>query len=172
MATALAIAGVGATVGSAVIGSRASSKAADSARAGQDKAFDATSAAANSARNDVNSLFGKSADIRRQTFGDTADFLNQSIGRQIQPFQEGNMAAQEQVSSALPQINNAIMGNPVDFSGFAPKQISQPSDFTLDFSAFRKKAPVAAPAGQTGPTNQNLLQSLQIGRFGNLGDLR
>jgi hypothetical protein len=143
--------------------------AADKAAKGQQNALNASASATSSAEGSVRDLFGK-AQVQQDTgINNAMDFLNTSIGRQIQPFQQGNMAAQEQVSSALPQINNAIMGNPVDFSGFAPKQISQPSDFTLDFSAFRKQPAQATQTPQSNPNIQDLLQTLQIGRPGRAG---
>jgi hypothetical protein len=151
-ATGAAVAaGVGA-VGAATIGGIASNRAAGKAADGQNRALGASNQAADAARNDVNRLFGTADEQQQQGFTNAQDFLSGSIGRQIEPFQRGNMQAQEQVQRGLPQIQNAIMGNPVDTSGFMARPIGQPNDFNFDLSRFRQQP--AAQAQQ--PANPNV----------------
>jgi len=140
-----ALFGGAAAIGAAAIGARASGKAADAQGQGQQGALQAANVAANQARGEVNRLFGESNVSRDRGFTQAQDFLGGAIGNQIQPFQQGNMMAQEQVARGLPQIQNAIMGNPIDLSGFNARQIGQPSDFNIDLAQFRPQ-PTPAPA--------------------------
>ena len=137
-------------VGAAAIGGFASNRAAGKAADGQNRALAATDSAAGQARTDVNQLFGEANTQQQQGFTNAQDFLSGSIGRQIQPFQQGNMMAQEQVARGLPQIQNAILGNPVDLSGFNARQIGQPSEFNIDLAQFRPQ-PEATPAPAVAP---------------------
>ena len=158
-----------ASIGGALIGAKSSKDASKAATQGQENAQVANTQMANQARGDVSRLFGDASNVRGETFGNTMNFLNQSIGSQISPFQQGNMAAQNQVARGLPQIQNAIMGNPVDLSGFQAMQIGQPSDYALDLSAFQKKAP-ETPVNSGGfdlATIQDALKNLNIGIGGN-----
>ncbi len=117
------VASVVGTVAGAVFGSKSSSKAADAAVEGQDAALAATQAAAAQAREDVIPLFGQGKEDRRLATSAALKFLQDAIPKQIQPFQSGNVAAQEQLLRGLPQIQNAILGNKVDLSGFRPREI-------------------------------------------------
>lgn len=156
-----------ASIGGALIGAKSSKDASKAATQGQANAQVANTQMANQARGDVSRLFGDASKVRGETFGNTMDFLNQGIGSQITPFQQGNMAAQNQVARGLPQIQNAIMGNPVDLSGFQAMQIGQPSDYSLDLSAFRKKPTPANSSGFDLASIQDALKNLNIGIGGN-----
>lgn len=41
-------------------------------------------------------------------------------------FQQGNVGAQQALTSALPQIQNALLGAPTDFSALQPQQLQMP----------------------------------------------
>jgi len=45
-------------------------------------------------------------------------------------FQQGNVQAQQALIRGLPQMQNAIMGNPVDMSAFQAVQLQQPQGLT------------------------------------------
>ena len=137
MATALAV------VGSAVIGARASSKAAKSARSGQKEALRATTAATGQARGDITRLFGEAEESRGEAFGNVLDFISGAPSQQIAPFQRGNVLAQEQVGRGLTQVQRAILGQDVDLSGFQAKTVGAPESFDFDLSRFRQ--PEEAP---------------------------
>lgn len=127
------IVGAGLAAGaSSALSSRAQSKASKSLRSGQQGALSAAREATDQAKGDVNRLFGTAQDARAQGFSSAQDFLSQSIGKQVSPFQIGNTQAQEQISRGLPQIQNAILGRPVDLSGFKARQIGQPQDFNFE----------------------------------------
>ena len=143
MPTALAI------VGSAIIGGVASNRAASKAAAGQQQALAASTAGIDRARTDINRLFGDSASARERGFGNAMDFISGAPSQQIAPFQAGNMLAQQQVSRGLPQIQNALMGNPVDTSGFQSRSIGTPASYNFDLSKYKKPAKAASPAPYT-----------------------
>ena len=51
------------------------------------------------------------------------DIYNQTIPEQFNAFQQGNVGAQQQLVAGLPQMQNALMGLPVDYSVLQPQQI-------------------------------------------------
>lgn len=139
-----------ATVGAALIGSRASSKASKAATKGQDKALAATQAATAQARGDITDLFGRAGESREEGFGNVLDFISGAPSKQIQPFQTGNVLAQEQVGRGLTEIQKAILGQGVDLSGFKARSVGAPESFDFDLSRFRQP-PAAVPTGNTPP---------------------
>jgi len=52
--------------------------------------------------------------------------FGQSLPAQMDTFQQGNIGAQQAILSGLPQIQNALMGGNVDYSGFQPYQTQMP----------------------------------------------
>ena len=58
------------------------------------------------------------------------DILGQSIPQQFSTFQQGNVGAQQQQIGGLSQIQNALLGLPVDTSGFQPQTL----DFDTSFA--------------------------------------
>ena len=51
------------------------------------------------------------------------DVFSRGLPQQLGAFQQGGLQAQQTTAAALPQIQNAILGQPVDFSGFQPQQV-------------------------------------------------
>lgn len=152
------------------IGAVASSKASKSARKGQDQALAASSAGTAQARGDINRLFGSAQDTRQGAFSSAADFLGGNIGTQIQPFQQGNVAAQQQVQRGLPQTLNAILGQGVDLSGFQARQIGQPSDFNIASPFPQQAQPQPTSGFQLSPDQlQGIQDGLNNFRGGGLG---
>lgn len=69
-------------------------------------------------------LFSQAQEQRNLGFQGAADVLGQGAPAQISAFQQGNVGAQQALLSGLPQIQNAILGQPVDLSGLQPQTIS------------------------------------------------
>ncbi len=130
MATAIA------TVGAAVIGSRASSKASKAAQKGAERGQDILAQSRDRARQDVLRLFPQAQQAQTQGFQQAQDFLaGQVIPRQAEAFQTGNVQAQETLLAGLPQVQNAILGGPVDLGGLQARQTPF-KQFTGDFQPF------------------------------------
>ena len=100
------------------------------------------------ARSDVMEIFPQSQDIQRIGTQGALDVFGQTIPEQLQAFQGGNVAAQDTQRAALPQIQNALMGNPVDFNAL---QTFQPSLNT----AFAQQNVPNFPDSQTAINNAN-----------------
>jgi len=154
MATAIAAIGAktlfagGAAIAGGLIGARGSKEAVEVGVEGQEEAARINAATAAQARGDVQRLFG-TADIARQGgFSSALDFLSGAPAAQIAPFQQGNVAAQQQIARGLPQIQNALLGLPTDLSGFQAQQIGRPADFNFDLSSFGPQQPAAAASAQ------------------------
>ena len=134
-----------AVIGAAVIGGIATNKASKRAAAGQEEALAVTGVATQEARGDITRLFGTARESRERAFGDVRSFLSKAPGKQIAPFQRGNILAQEQIARGLPQIQRAILGQPVDLSGFTARTIGAPESFNFDLSGFRQEPEAGAP---------------------------
>ena len=141
-----------AVIGGAVIGGVASNSASKRAVEGQEDAREAMALAAEQARTrDIIPGFQQAQEQQDRGFTQALDFLSQAPQQQITPFQQGNIAAQNQLAGGLPQIQNALLGLPVDFSGFQAQQIGQPNQFNFDLSRFAQPDPATiTPSGGGG----------------------
>ena len=74
-------------------------------------------------RGDLFKLYPAAQESRRRGYEAGLDVLRESLPQQLGAFRGGNIAAQEQLIQGLPQIGNAIMGNPIDLSSFQPRTI-------------------------------------------------
>jgi len=72
------------------------------------------------ARGDVERLMPEAQVLRGLGAQSAIDIFGSSMPAQYGAFQQGNIGAQEAILSGLQQQNNAIMGNPTDFSGLQP----------------------------------------------------
>tara|TARA_R110000782_G_scaffold147571_5_gene240379 strand:+ start:5380 stop:6252 length:873 start_codon:yes stop_codon:yes gene_type:complete len=77
---------------------------------------------ADRARADVMGIFPQSQQAQELGTQRALDVFGQTIPEQLQQFQGGNVAAQNTQRAALPQIQNALMGNPVDFNSLQTYQ--------------------------------------------------
>ena len=81
------------------------------------------------ARGDVQKLFGSAQDNLLTGAQSGLDVFGQTIPQQFSTFQQGNVGAQQQLISGLPQVNNALLGLPTDLSSFQPQQINVDTSF-------------------------------------------
>jgi len=115
----------GAAIAGQVISSKATKKATKAQVAAGDRAAATTAAGTKQARDDLFRLFPSAQEAGQQGFQGALDVFNQSVPAQQQAFQGGNVAAQNQILAGLPQMQNALFGNQVDFSqlqAFNPAQ--------------------------------------------------
>ena len=117
---------IGGSLLGAGLSSRSTRKAAASQKAGQDAALQASIQAVEQARSDAIPLFQDAQQNQLAGFGGALDIFNQSIPQQQQVFQQGNVGAQQALLAGMPQFQNAILGNQVDFSAFQPQTLDLP----------------------------------------------
>ena len=121
---------VAAIGGSAILGGAVSAwsnkKASEASERGNNRAIAATSAATEQARDDINRLFPQAQARGQQGYQQALDVFGQSLPAQMDTFQQGNIGAQQAILSGLPQIQNALMGGNIDYSGFQPYQTQMP----------------------------------------------
>ena len=79
---------------------------------------------AEQARGDVVPLFGQASENLYSGNQAVLDLFGQTIPQQFGAMQEGNVRAQHQITSALPQMQNALMGLPVDYSSMQPQRLN------------------------------------------------
>ena len=132
--------GMVAVAAATVIGSAVNYKSNKDAQKSQQKASDKATAqieeSTGSARDDINRLFPQAQQTAQQGFQGALDVFGQSLPAQSDVFQQGNLGAQQAILQGLPQIQNALLGNQVDFSQFQPFQVQQP-----DMSFFQQTLP-------------------------------
>lgn len=78
---------------------------------------------AQQARRDVSMLFPAAQDNYLAGQQAALNIFGEAAPRQADAFLQGNMGAQQQISRGLPQMQNALMGMPVDYSAFQPTAI-------------------------------------------------
>ena len=156
-----------ATVGAAVIGSRASSRAADKASKGVERGQDILAASRDRARQDVMRIFPQALEAQNRGFQQAQDFLaGQVLPQQAQAFQTGNVQAQETLLAGLPQIQQAILGGQVDTSGLQARTTPF-QQFTGEFTPFMERPdPTTTPA-----VDPNILAGIDYALGGGLGGL-
>ena len=81
------------------------------------------------ARTDAINLFGSGQANRLAGANQGLQLFGQSLPSQLGAIQQGNRSAQETLIAGLPQFQNAILGNPVDFSQFQPSSVNVNTDF-------------------------------------------
>ena len=80
-------------------------------------------------RQDVRGLFPQADFARNAGLQGALDLISQGINPQLSAFQQGNVGAQGFLGTGLDQFQNAILGTPVNLSGFAPQQIGVDTSF-------------------------------------------
>jgi len=130
----MAISTAAAIVGSAVVGGLAASKSAKSARKAQEKggerAQESVERAAAQARADALRLFGGAEAQRLGGFQGAQNIFAGTVPQQFDIFQQGNIQAQQTAGLAPQQIQNALLGLPVDF-GFLQPSAPVQADFSF-----------------------------------------
>ena len=126
--------GVSALVGAAAA-SDSSKRAANTAANTQGRQLAATDAGVQQARGDLFNLFPTAEANSQKGYQSALDVFGQFMPQQASTFQQGNMAAQNQILAGMPQQHNALMGGQVDYSQFQPSQID------YDPSMFQQQLP-------------------------------
>lgn len=129
----------------------AEKKAAKAQQQGIERGIDETRRATEEARQAVNPLFSQARQEANQGFQGALDVFAQSLPAQMQTFQQGNVGAQEQLLAGLPQFQNAILGNQVDFSQLQPTQVQTP-----DLGFFQQTLPEVQQQQQNAAMNSGL----------------
>jgi len=120
--SAIAI-GAGALIGAAA-SSDSSKRAANTAENTQGRQMAATDAGVQQARGDLFNLFPTAEANSQKGYQSALDVFGKFMPQQASTFQQGNMAAQNQILAGMPQQHNALMGGQVDYSQFQPSQVN------------------------------------------------
>ena len=87
-------------------------------------------------REDVTSNMANAQQTANLGFQGALDVFGQSLPAQTDVFQQGNVGAQQAILAGLPQQQNALLGNQIDYSQMQPFEIQQP-----DTSFFNQTLP-------------------------------
>jgi hypothetical protein len=85
---------------------------------------------------DIAQLYPMGEQFRNDAYNQAMGLMGASALPQMSYFQQGNVGAQNALIGAMPQYQNALFGNPVDYSQFQPVQFQMPSP-----SAFQAQLP-------------------------------
>lgn len=118
---------------------------------------------------DLNRLFPQAGQALQSGFQGALDVFGQSLPQQTQAFQAGNVAAQNTLLASLPQFRNAILGQPVDFSGFQAFEGATPNFGFANQQIQAQNQPIQPQVIQE-PQPQPLGQFRQFGGFSGLGN--
>jgi len=113
--------GAAAALGAAVIGSNSSDRASDKAADSAKKGIASTESIMNKARTDAINLFSSGVASSKAGTGSALNFYQNNAVAKLNPFIQGNVAAQQVLGQGATQANNAILGLPVDMN-FARSQ--------------------------------------------------
>lgn len=105
------------------------------------------------ARADVQRIFPQAQQLGAEGFQGALDVLSGGLPQQLAAFQQGNVGAQQVTGDTFSQIQNAILGLPVDPSAFAPQNIQTDLSFLGGLTAPGLQVPdqpVVAPPGGGG----------------------
>jgi len=109
------------------------------------------------ARTESTRLFGGAQEAQRAGFQAALDIFGQSVPEQARLFGAGNVAAQQQLIGGLPQIQAALLGQPVDFSQFQATQLTPDLSFTqAQLPQSTSIADVITPPGTLSASAQNI----------------
>ena len=118
----VAAAAVVGAVGTSVAANKAANAQKDAARTAAGQIDSSTG----QARQDLFNLFPAAQVNAMKGHQDALDVFKQSTPQQMAFAQSGNIAAQNQHISSMPQFQNAILGAPVDYSQFQATDLGQP----------------------------------------------
>lgn len=137
-----AVVAVGTAAYSANRQKAAASKAGRRQRESLEQSQATIEAAADRAREDALPRFEQAREDVLMGFQGALDVFGQTIPQQAMAFQAGNVGAQQQLIAGLPQIQAAILGQPVDFSALQPTEITMTEE---SFAPFRQLLPEFRP---------------------------
>lgn len=121
------------------------------------------------ARQDVLAVAPGAERNRNLGFQAALNVFGQTAPQQLQSFQAGNLGAQEALLAGLPQIQNAILGQNVSFTGLHPRA------FQIDPSFAQQQLPeftgISDALGGQAQLIPNLTES-QLAQLAEMGVLR
>lgn len=131
----------------------AEKKAAQAQSAAADKAMAITKEGVTEAKNALNEMSPLAMSMLGGTAQQGLDLMAAGAPQAAELMQSGNVGAQDQLASALPLIQAALMGQPIDFSKIQSQKLKLP-----DMGFLKQKLPnsinVPQPVAQQQPTQQ------------------
>lgn len=103
------------------------------------------------ARADVQRLFPQGQQVATEGFQGALDVISGGIPQQLGAFQQGNVGAQQVTGDTLSQVQNAILGLPVNQAVFAPQEITTDLSFLQNLTAPTVTQPQQLPESNRVP---------------------
>jgi hypothetical protein len=148
-----------AIIGSSLLGAVTSKKASDKQADGVKASINSTNELSNRAREDAIKLYSSGMMAGRKASQRVIDFYSSAIPQTLKPMQQGNVLGQKALIGGMNQANNALMGLPVDMSGFQPQQIQADYGFLKNLPKESAASDPAAVLGFQQPDTQQQRQN-------------
>jgi len=130
----------------------ASKDAAKQQAAALGQSLEEVRAGKNRARDDIMRLFPQAQDTAMTGFQNASQLLAGTLPQQMDMYNQGNMNAQQTMLAGAPQYQNAILGGPIDYSAFQPKQAQ------FDNQAYQSLIPDIYSPNQTHQMEMDRIQ--------------
>lgn len=124
------LAGAAASGGAAYLDRKSNKDAVKSAERQKQQSQEFIERQIKQARADIFKLFPAAQESRQKGLDAGLHLYSQAYPAMMNSFQQGNVGAQQALIAGLPQMQNAIMGDPVNMN-FKPVQLQQPQGLTL-----------------------------------------
>lgn len=118
------------------------------------------------ARADVQRLFPQAQQVATEGFQGALDVIGGGIPQQLAAFQQGNVGAQQVTAQTLPQIQNAILGLPVNQAAFAPQEITTDLSFLQNLTVPTIQPQVPPPNPPVNGIPGGGFGGIPVGGFG------
>lgn len=102
---------------------KAAEKSVDKQTQQRQKSLEFIERMQNQARDDIFELYPSAQESRQAGIESGLDLYSQALPTQMDAFQQGNVGAQQALTQGNQQVQNAILGNPVDMSQMQPQRI-------------------------------------------------
>lgn len=123
------------------------------------------------ARSDINQLFPMAQQNILSGATGAMDVFNQTAPQQMQLAQQGNVNAQQALLAGLPQMQNALLGNSIDYSGMQAQQQALPQ-FNYSMPQFQMQEQQAQEQPQQQQVDtQAIMNALSGGGFSGLSNI-
>ena len=156
--------GIVASVGSSLLGAytsdKASKRAAQTAQETSEAQLAYMRESENRARDDINRLYPQATERRNQGYQQQMDFLGSALPVTMDAMQQGNYNAQQVLAGSMPQYQNAILGNAIDYGFAQPQRI----DMSSQIEGLLSGLPQLYSPPEQQQQNNNQMPNMDIGQ--------
>lgn len=131
-----------------------------------EEAQNITQQAVSQARSEIMDLFPQAQQSNLAGYQSALDLFNTSAPQQMQMAQQGNQNAQATLLAGLPQMNNALLGAPIDYSALQVRNTTyNPSALNAQLPAQLQNILTPPQTAQTQQPTHNEFDAVMGGNY-------